>query len=309
MNSTDPLTFKPIVGDGREARLALVSNHLTQRTPLYRFSVDLLRKIQEGDSKCRLATLTADDSRPAGYFIYNQRLSDDYSHLGFRKGIEIQAFASLPEVREDDFITKQAPLMLQEIKALSAPLQPDSFFITLYKTDQAMIRFFQNNGFQTFTLNPDRPFVFLGQSMSSSHGTKRKAEEPLTPEAPKRVKESSEPSRPVGITLRKIYIHQIRNHQKSVEGRIHSGMFRNLRVGSTVRFFYMANQSDDVVCRIKKINAYGSFQEMIEREGYRTCIPDARDAADAIRQYAAIPGYSEKAAQFGVLALHLEVLP
>jgi ASC-1-like (ASCH) protein len=109
-------------------------------------------------------------------------------------------------------------------------------------------------------------------------------------------------------TLRKKYIHAIRNGQKTWEGRIHSGMFRPWNVGDNVRFFYQANASDDVVCKIVDKQVKRTFEEMIALDTAQRFVPEARDARDAVSIYHSIPGYTAKAAQHGVVAFRLEVI-
>lgn len=115
-------------------------------------------------------------------------------------------------------------------------------------------------------------------------------------------------SRHHSATLMKKYIHQIKSGGKTIEGRVNSGMFLNFKEGDTVRFFYMANTSDDVTCRIVKVAKFSSFTEMLEKEGFRKCLTDVNALEDAIRIYNDIPGYREKASRFGVLALHIKVV-
>jgi|GEM_PF-1730178 len=109
------------------------------------------------------------------------------------------------------------------------------------------------------------------------------------------------------LTLRKIYIHQIRNKLKTVEGRIQSTV-RNYRAGDTIRFFYKANERDDVKCRIVKIDYYGSFAVMLEACGFEKCLAEVKSLGQAIKVYDDIPGFSQRAAVHGVAAIHLEVI-
>lgn len=109
------------------------------------------------------------------------------------------------------------------------------------------------------------------------------------------------------LTLRKIYIHQIRDRRKDVEGRIWNNV-QNYTAGDTIRFFYKANPSDDVRCRILKIDKYRSFAEMLETCGFARCIAEAQSLEEAKRIYDNIPGYQRRAAQHGVAAIHLEVI-
>jgi ASC-1-like (ASCH) protein len=317
--------FWPVSGEGREARLKHVDRFLAERSKLDKFARDLLGNIQDKQSRCRLVTLSNDDMRPEAVFIYNDRLTDKFEHLGLKAALEIQVFAPFPEARSEDFFRVYAPEMWREIQTLSADRRPHSFIVTLHKVEQTAAQFFKAQGFQSFTVHPDRPFLLLGRSAASpkrrledrdDRRTDEKKMRELPPQGVKRGREEEridhsakryQPERPVSATLRKVFIHQIRSQQKTIEGRIDNGMFKNLREGKRIRFFYMADQTDDVVCRIERIVRYQTFADMIRNEGYRPCIPTARSAEDAISQYAAIPGYSEKEREHGVLAIHLKV--
>lgn len=114
------------------------------------------------------------------------------------------------------------------------------------------------------------------------------------------------PARPIEATLKPIYVKQIKDGSKSVEVRINAGMFRNLQVGQPIRFFCGGWQKNEVNCKIAKINTYGSFEETLEKEGYKKCLPEARSLQDAIRTYHAIPSFTERAEKSGVVAIHLE---
>eukprot|EP01059_Diplonema_ambulator_P018259 TRINITY_DN304_c4_g1_i1.p2 TRINITY_DN304_c4_g1~~TRINITY_DN304_c4_g1_i1.p2 ORF type:complete len:195 (+),score=69.66 TRINITY_DN304_c4_g1_i1:50-634(+) len=118
---------------------------------------------------------------------------------------------------------------------------------------------------------------------------------------------------PHQLTLKKKYIHQIKHKtrdglQKTVEGRINSGIVLRYRKGDRIRFFYQANQSDDVTCLITDIKKYASFKEMLEAEGVQKCLTDVRSLAEGVRIYDSIPSYPQRAAQHGVVAIHLSVV-
>lgn len=105
--------------------------------------------------------------------------------------------------------------------------------------------------------------------------------------------------------LKKIYIHQIRGGSKTIEGRINKGLFAKVKEGDHIRFYYYQNAKDDVVCQIIKKYSYVSFKEMLAHEKISACIPGITHKEKALELYHAIPGYQEKAARFGVVALHL----
>ncbi len=110
------------------------------------------------------------------------------------------------------------------------------------------------------------------------------------------------------LTLKKVYIQQIRSGQKTVEGRIFARSVPKLRAGDTVRFYYYSNAKDDVTCRITDIRRFTSFSALLEACGYKNCIPSAESHEEAVAAYAAIPGYTEKAKIHGVAAIYLEPL-
>lgn len=110
------------------------------------------------------------------------------------------------------------------------------------------------------------------------------------------------------LTLKAKYIHQIRSGQKTVEGRINHGMALRCRKGDTIRFFYHQNPRDDVVCKITQVVRYNSFRDMLQACGVSRCLADVRNLEEGVRIYDAIPGYSQRAAQSGVLAIHLSLV-
>ena len=120
---------------------------------------------------------------------------------------------------------------------------------------------------------------------------------------------AARPARPLEVTLRKVYLDMIKEGIKTVEGRINSGMFSSLRIGSTIRFFYTSGGGgDEVICQVTQINRYRSFTEMLTKEGFKPCLPDAHTLAGAITTYHNIPSFKERAERSGVLAIHIKKL-
>ena len=106
--------------------------------------------------------------------------------------------------------------------------------------------------------------------------------------------------KPKCLTLKKIYIEQIRAGLKTVEGRILKGTVTKLKKGDLLRFYYYTNAKDDVICKVLQINKHPTFKEMLQVKGYANCIPDARNFETAVKAYGSIPGYPEKEKKFGV---------
>jgi ASC-1-like (ASCH) protein len=104
------------------------------------------------------------------------------------------------------------------------------------------------------------------------------------------------------IPLKIQYLRLIQQGRKTVEGRVNTTMFRALQENQKVTFF---SGNDEVRCTITKKRVYSSFREMLIYCGVEKCLPDITSLESAVRVYDAIPGYKDKAQQFGVVALHL----
>ncbi len=110
------------------------------------------------------------------------------------------------------------------------------------------------------------------------------------------------------MTLRREYIHQIRDGRKTIEGRIRSGIFLSYRVGDKIRFYYQQNPQDDVVCEILDIKNFKSFDEMLFHYGYKNCLAEVNSLEQAVSVYNRISGYRERAQNNGVLAIQMKSL-
>lgn len=110
------------------------------------------------------------------------------------------------------------------------------------------------------------------------------------------------------LTLKKRFIELIRQGAKTVEGRPFCGPPKNCKEGEHVRFYYYTKASDDVRCLITKVQRFVGFKEMVEAVGFKACLPDAKSEQQAVQAYHKIPKYREKAKQFGVVAIQLQVI-
>jgi ASC-1-like (ASCH) protein len=107
------------------------------------------------------------------------------------------------------------------------------------------------------------------------------------------------------IPLKMIYLRMILDGRKTIEGRINNGPFKKLQAGAFIRFHC---QGTEAYCQVLKVNRYGSFREMLEKEGVHPCLPDVRSLQEGVTIYDKIPGYADKAKQHGVLAIHIRLL-
>jgi len=105
-------------------------------------------------------------------------------------------------------------------------------------------------------------------------------------------------------SLRNQYIQLIKGGQKTYEGRVNTRLFQEYSVGDTVTW---SAGSSQVTTRITDRRRYPSFEAMLSDIGYKKMVPDAQSLEHAVSIYNNIPGYQEKAARFGVVAMGVQV--
>lgn len=243
----------------------------------------------------------AEEFRSRGFSIFSSDLNDpaysEKDHLYYPLNPMVRGIASL---------TKEAEALSQFFKRPNpAPLS--------YQSEEDHNRKRKRDSKDSASLDPSlelkfpedkRPrqgSFFRGHEKPGPVNARSQSAGPCRPSMGEGAKRSHE------LTLRKMYIHQIRNGQKTVEGRIFSGVVLKYQPGDKIRFFYHHNPYDDVRCTIAKIERYGSFREMLEKIGYKKCLAEVSSLSDAVRVYDSIPNYKERAGQHGVAAIHLAV--
>ncbi len=93
--------------------------------------------------------------------------------------------------------------------------------------------------------------------------------------------------------------------RKRVETRAGSASprgYRDVQPGDTLLFLCGPQRLRRVVTRV---TIYPSVEALLAAEDYRTILPNARGPADVASLYAAIPGYPERIARYGLVALLL----
>jgi len=108
--------------------------------------------------------------------------------------------------------------------------------------------------------------------------------------------------------LQKQYFDLIKTGKKTVEGRINSGSFQNLRVGSKIKFFEQNDPRNFLICEVIEINSYSSFREMLESEGVENMLPSTKSLEQGVKVYEQIPGFKKRCEKYGCLGLKIKVL-
>ncbi|GIL79909.1 hypothetical protein Vretimale_12533 [Volvox reticuliferus] len=123
------------------------------------------------------------------------------------------------------------------------------------------------------------------------------------------------PRRPLSrdSTLMPLYLELIRSGAKTVEGRIRAGKWTDVIPGDIFRFVSTQTSARgstaSVTCCATSVRCYDSFRAMLEREGLDACLPGVISLEDGVEVYRSIPGYREREAVEGVVAVGLKLLP
>ena len=97
--------------------------------------------------------------------------------------------------------------------------------------------------------------------------------------------------------------------RKRVETRAGSAAprgYRHVQPGDTLLFLCGAQRLRRVVTRV---TIYPSVEALLAAEDYRAILPDARSPADVAALYTGIPGYPERIARYGLIAMELALAP
>ena len=330
-------TLKQVLGKGREERWHYVEEIFkAQITPLYGLNESILSNVLNGSYRCRVVY---SGEAPSGLLIYDKAIE---SVKNAKRCLEVKVFHITESENEDkplsSYVLKQIIRDAKDFKASSIAIRiPNQLAdsINFFKQHQfeAIPTDDQNN--QLLELFMEKTPASTLRSPLDPPNNKRQREEDEKNHVPKRIpfripipgqenseykrqKTSSEsPSNHLShgvqngqrqkpklttTTIQKKYLEMIRNGRKTIEGRVKSGMFGNLNEGQNIQFFC---QEEKVLCQITKVNVYNSFAEMLDHEDYRKCIPDTFSSEDAVRIYNSIKSYPERAATYGVVAIHL----
>lgn len=303
---THPWTAHPVRGEGREERMEIVRHHLHRHHPFPLETASLMQQIESGAVKCRLVY---ENTVLKGIFIHSLHVKHDMK--SFPRCIDFKAMSLLKGYEDRGDLQR-----LFQVATLSAEEHgARSTAFTTNRDDFLVHRFLLSEGCSQIA--SDGRSITLAKTLIDG-GKKRRAEEDSTTAslssfAPQRAKEELErtaaPQRfapiqsALRITLKDLYIRQILSGKKTVEGRIFSGMFKNINTGRILEFF---SSNSSVRCEVKGVRVYPSFSAMLEKEGYQNCVNEARSFDEALHIYESISGYKDRARQFGVVAIHIE---
>lgn len=111
----------------------------------------------------------------------------------------------------------------------------------------------------------------------------------------------------VHLSLRQEYFDAIKSGLKTVEGRINSPKFKDLKPGMTIRFTCI-NTNETIVCTVQAIHVYTNFTEMLQSAGVENMLPGISSITEGVELYESFPGYREDVKKFGALAIKITAL-
>lgn len=292
--------IKPVFGHGREERWKSFQT-IFHRSVEYLYGSRILRDAEKRpDYKYRLL------GRDEGVLIYSADLSDHFRSKGLKDCFEVQLLHLYKRELHESF--------LKEIITLARESRARSVSIRVSEQAKDLLLSIEKLRFQE--IEKDSAIKIYGLSLEESKKRERSPDQRGTDEIEKRERSAQRPDLKKGkidspnqqmdrCPIKKQYFNLIRNGQKTIEGRINSRPFNEWKENQEVEFF-CGEQS--VKCRIVKVVRHSSFEEMLEKEGYKPCLPDVSSLEQGIKIYDNIPGYADKAKRFGVLAIHIQLL-
>jgi ASC-1-like (ASCH) protein len=316
----------------------------SQIEPLYGNQDEALRKIRDRtDRRCEVLLY---NDNPVGFVVYKKEKQREYEREGLVDSFEVKSLVIIePDERTRE---AYGAMLVNRVMKVAQRNFAKNLHITASERDQNMVEFLRSKGFSVGATWQDKhikgvkEFLFHINVPEKRNGVIRQAEsQPRVEEKEvskkrersrsrekdrdrdleqadftqpkKRSRTEKKPSSAARkdlhhLTMKKKYIHQIRNGEKTVEGRISKGAVLKYRPGDKIHFYYFTNTSDDVTCQIVDVKRFNSFREMLVDSGFKSCIPDAISLELGVKAYDQIPKYSEKAAKFGVTAIHLRTI-
>jgi len=87
------------------------------------------------------------------------------------------------------------------------------------------------------------------------------------------------------ITINDRAFNEIKNGNKTIEGRVLKKFFEDLKVGETITF--KNSKSEEITKKISNIIQYNNFSEMLEKEGFEKVLPyeDISSIEDGVSYY------------------------
>lgn len=98
------------------------------------------------------------------------------------------------------------------------------------------------------------------------------------------------------------FLKYIASGEKKAEGRVASEFIRNLKIGEKLLLF---SKAKFVICNIKYLHFYDSFENMLALEGLQNMVPFVETTQKALDIYYSFPG-AHRVKKLGCCAIGLD---
>lgn len=107
------------------------------------------------------------------------------------------------------------------------------------------------------------------------------------------------------VNLKQCYFEQIKNGEKTIEGRLNKDKFAKFKIGDIITFKDESDNQFDA--KITNINIFNSFQSYLEKMTIEKCLPNVKTIEEGIEIYRQF--YSiEDEQKYGIMAFTIEVI-
>lgn len=279
--------------------------------PWYGDQVSAIEKI--GEAKDRLCEVLRDEGTPKGLIVYKKELQEGR--------LECKTFCLFYPDRDSG--KGYGGLLLEKLIENAGRRGATDIILTVNSRNEAK-RFFTRSGFSVVGEDRDKyvpgqiecnlVYPMIGKrvgSMSTDRPVfdRREVKKESRTNTISSVPESSYEGRVIKCTLKREYLEQIKSGLKTYEGRVATNFFRDYLPGRTVEWYCGSEDRDKVLTTIVSRKRFSSFGDMLRTVGFNKFLPRVRSIEEAIRLYESVPGYLEKVAIHGALALEVAVVP
>lgn len=294
------VTFHRVKGD-IDKELILREVFKKVLTPLYGDQTGAIEKIlNTTDRICRLAYA---DETPCGVVVFKTKLSNEFVEEGITESLEVKSLFLIDAANNSGkgYGQELIEYVLENAKAMEAK----SIHLTVSENVPESLRFFQKHSFECVKVMNGKYLEGKNEFLlkcALGNTLKRKRDDltmrPLTSDKRMRC------SQTLHITLKPTYIHLIKGGQKRVEGRINTGVFKNISPGQQIRFYC---RESEVNCEVVHVRRYSSFSDMLHGEGVRNILPNTSSVDAGVRLFHSFPGYAERSRRYGTIAIEIIV--
>jgi len=109
----------------------------------------------------------------------------------------------------------------------------------------------------------------------------------------------------LNLSLKHEYFDAIQSGLKTVEGRINSSKFKDLKIEDLISFA-STRTNETIICIVIDIKTYSNFEDMIQQEGINKILPGIPSISEGVSIYESFPGYSDNVKKIGAIAIRIQ---